>query len=177
MFIHKIGTLFLITAALSPAQAPARAQAAATPQNIDLALAKKMVAAAEATALQANAKVGIAVVDANGDLVLSERIDGASARGVASSQGKARAALLFGLPTKQVKDTIDAGKPVSATITIPVADAHGLVINQGGLPILKDGKVIGGIGVGGSASSEDERFAQAGLDAAFPAKTVVSESR
>jgi glc operon protein GlcG len=44
------------------------------------------------------------------------------------------------------------------------------VINQGGLPILKDGKVIGGIGVGGSASSEDERFAQAGINAAFPGK-------
>ncbi len=177
MSINKLGTLFFITAALSFAQAqnPARAQAAAPP-TLTSHWPRKWWRR-PTTALKANAKVGIAVVDANGDLVLSERIDGASARGVASSQGKARAALLFGLPTKEVKDSIDAGKPVSAIITIPVADPNGLVINQGGLPILKDGKVVGGIGVGGSASSEDERFAQAGLDAAFPGKSVVSESR
>jgi glc operon protein GlcG len=124
-----------------------------------------MVAAAEQTAKAANAKVGIAVVDANGDLVLLQRLDGASARGVISSEGKARAALLFGLPTKQIQDTVAAGKPVSANVTITAAGAHELTINQGGLPIIKDGKVIGGIGVGGSASSEDERFAQAGIDA------------
>lgn len=139
------------------------------PQTIDLATAKKMVAAAEQEALKANAKVGIAVVDSNGDLVYGERLDGASTRGVTSSQGKARAALLFGLPTKHVQDLIAAGKPVEAKITIPAADAAVLVINQGGLPIIRDGKVIGGIGVGGSASSEDQRFAQAGIDAVIPA--------
>jgi glc operon protein GlcG len=156
--------ILLMIAVVASAQSP-NAKQAPSPQSIDLTTAKKMAAAAEATALKANAKVGIAIVDANGDLVYSERIDGASARGVSSSQGKARAALLFGLPTKQVRDAIEAGRPISATITVPVADANGLVINQGGLPIVKDGKVIGGIGVGGSASSEDERFAQAGLDA------------
>jgi len=139
------------------------------PQTIDLATAKKLIAAAEAEALKANAKVGIAVVDSNGDLVASERIDGASTRGVTSSQAKARAALLFGLPTKQVQDAIAAGKPVQANVTAAAASGE-LVINQGGLPIVKDGKVIGGIGVGGSASSEDERFAQTGINAVFPAK-------
>jgi glc operon protein GlcG len=129
-----------------------------------------MAAAAELEAGKANARVGIAVVDANGDLVFSERLDGASARGVISAQGKARAALLFGQPTKQVQDAIAAGKPVQATVTPPAAGAAEITINQGGLPILKDGKVIGGIGVGGSASSEDERFAQAGLNALFPGK-------
>jgi glc operon protein GlcG len=169
MEIKLIGILTLATAFLVPnvsfGQAPGRAQAAAKPQSIDLATAKKMVAAAEAAALKVDAKVGIAVVDANGDLVFSERLDGASARGVTSAQGKARAALLFGLPTKQVQDLIAAGKPVPANVTVPPGGATELTINQGGLPILKDGKVIGGIGAGGSASSEDERFAQAGIDA------------
>ncbi|MEI9811522.1 MAG: heme-binding protein [Acidobacteriota bacterium] len=142
-------------------------QQAPVVQLIDAATAKKIVAAAEDAALKANAKVGIAVVDANGDLVASLRIDGASAQGVASSQGKARAALLFGLPTKQIQDTIAAGKPVQATVTVPPRGAAELVLNQGGLPIIKDGKVIGAVGVGGAASSDDERFAQAGLDAAL----------
>jgi glc operon protein GlcG len=147
-----------------PFQAYPQGQAA-RPQSIDLATAKRMLAAAEALALKEQAKVGIAIVDANGDLVVSERLDGASARGVVSAQGKARAALLFGLPTKQVLDLINAGKPVQANITAPAQGAAEFTINQGGLPIIKDGKVIGGIGAGGAASSDDERFAQAGIDA------------
>jgi glc operon protein GlcG len=92
-------------------------------------------------------------------------MDGASARAVTSSQGKARAALLFGLPTKEVQDAIAAGKPISTTVTSPAAGAWELTIGQGGLPILKDGKVVAAIGVGGSAPANDEKFAQAGINA------------
>lgn len=162
----KILPAFLLFAYFVYAQAPARPQAP-TAQSIDAASAKKMIAAAEEAATKANAKVGISVVDANGDLVASLRLDGASSQGVSSSQGKARAALLFGLPTKEIQDYIAAGKPVPANVTIPPRGALELVVNQGGLPIVKDGKVIGAIGVGGAASSDDERFAQAGIDAVF----------
>ena len=40
-----------------------------------------------------------------------------------------------------------------------------VVAQQGGLPIVKDGKVVGGIGSGGSSAANDEKFVQAGLDA------------
>jgi len=138
------------------------------PMGIDVATAKKMVAAAEAAAMKANANVAIAVVDANGDLVYFERMDGASARAVTSAQGKARAALMFGMPTKAVQDAMQAGRPLSATITAPVAGAWEITPMQGGLPIMKDGKVVAAIGAGGSAPANDEAFAQAGLDAAAP---------
>jgi glc operon protein GlcG len=59
--------------AFAQGTAPAQAQASKA-QTIDLATAKKMVAAAEQGAGKANAKVGIAVVDSNGDLVYSERL-------------------------------------------------------------------------------------------------------
>jgi glc operon protein GlcG len=146
-------------------QGQGRGQAAPPPQNIDVATAKKMVAAAEAAAIGANAQVAIAVVDANGDLVYFERMDGASARAVTSSQGKARAALLFGLPTKDVQDAIRAGKPISVTITNPAAGAWEITPAQGALPVIKDGKVIAAIGCGGSLPANDEKFAQAGLNA------------
>ena len=138
----------------------------APPQNIDLATAKKMVVAAEAAAVAANAHNGFAVVDANGDLVFFERMDGAAPRALTSAEGKARAALMFGMPTKDVRDNVTAGKPVSAVITMPAAGAWELTIQQGGLPIVKDGKVIRGIGSGGSSAANDEKFVQAGLDAA-----------
>lgn len=158
-----IGFVLLGAAAQAP-QGQGRGQAAAPKPGIDVATAKKMVAAAEAAAIAANAAVAIAVVDANGDLVYFERMDGASARAVTSSQGKARAAILFGLPTKQVQDSIAAGKPLSATVTSPAAGAWEITTGQGGLPIIKDGKVVAAIGCGGSQPANDEKFAQAGID-------------
>jgi glc operon protein GlcG len=136
-------------------------------QTIDLATAKKMVAAAEAAAAAANAIVSIAVVDTTGDLVYFSRMDGAPARAVTSSQGKARAALMFGMPTKDVQEAIQAGKPLTATIAAPPGGAWELTPFRGGLPVMKDGKIIAAIGVGGSAPANDEKFAQAGIDAAI----------
>src|ERR1051326_209819 len=109
--------------------------AAAQPVGVDAATAKRMIAAAEAAALAANAPVAIAIVDGNGDLVYFERMDGASARAVTSSQGKARAALLLGVPTKEAQDSIAAGKPLPVTLTAPPAGPWALTIGQGGLPI------------------------------------------
>ena len=157
--------------AQAPPQAQDQVQPPATPkQGMDVATAKKMVAAAEAAATAANAHVAIAVVDVNGDLVYFERMDGASPMAVTTSQGKARAALMFGVPTKEVLDAITAGRPISAMITSPIAGAYELTIRQGGLPILKDGKVIAAIACGGSASAMDEKFAQAGIDAMLASK-------
>jgi len=162
-----VGFALLGAAAQAPqGQGQGRGQAAAPRTlGVDVATAKKMVAAAEAAAIAANAQVAIAIVDNNGDLVFFERMDGASARAVTSAQGKARAALLFGLPTKEVQDAIAAGKPVTATITAPAAGAWELTTGQGGLPILKDGKVVAAIGCGGSLPANDEKFAQAGITA------------
>jgi glc operon protein GlcG len=166
--------LLIVVCALNneAAQAPqaggqARGQAAAAPAKpgVDVATAKKMVAAAEAAAIAANAQVAIAVVDGNGDLVYFERMDGASARAVTSSQGKARAALLLGVPTKEAQDAIAAGKPLPVTLTTPPAGAWEITIGQGGLPIIKDGKVIAAMGCGGSLPANDEKFCQAGISA------------
>ena len=154
-------------AAQAPQGGQGRGQAAAPPRpiGVDAATAKKMVAAAEAAAIAANAQVAIAVVDGNGDLVYFERMDGASARAVTSSQGKARAALLLGVPTKEAQDSIAAGKPIPVTLTSPPAGAWEVTIGQGGLPILKDGKVVAAMGCGGSAPANDEKFCQAGINA------------
>jgi glc operon protein GlcG len=162
----KLMVLAVAAAALL-GQPPQAGRGGAPPpkQTIDVATAKKMVAAAEAAAIAANAIVSIAVVDSNGDLVYFERMDGAPGRAVTSAQGKARAAMLFGRPTKEVQDAMTAGKPISVTITNPAGAAIDLTPAQGGLPLMKDGKAVAAIGVGGSAPANDEKFAQAGLDA------------
>jgi len=143
----------------------AGAQAQAPPSPIDQRTARQILAAAEQAAAGANAKVAIAIVDVNGDLVALERRDGATSRAVASAQGKARAAILFGVPTKAVADAIAAGTPLPVTVTPAAAAGASIVTNQGGVPLFINGKLAGAVGVGGSASAEDERFAKAGVDA------------
>jgi glc operon protein GlcG len=153
-------------AATVAAPAAGRGGRGSAPALINLATAKKIVDAAEAAAAAENLKVAISVVDANGDLVYLRRMDGTPAAGVTSAPGKARAAILFGLPTKEVADAVAAGKPVSTVITASGLAAGTVTVQQGGIPVIKDGKVIAGIGVGGASSAQDEVIAKAGLEAA-----------
>lgn len=148
------------------APAAGRGGRGGAPALIDLATAKKIVDAAEAFAVAQSLKVAISVVDANGDLVYFRRMDGAIAAGVTAAPGKARAAILFGLPTKDLADAVAAGKPVSTVITPSGLAAGTVTVQQGGIPFIKDGKVIAGIGVGGATSAQDETIAKAGLEAA-----------
>jgi len=151
-----------------PAQGGARnAPQQGSVQFLDLAAAKKMVAAAEAAATAANQHVAICVMDANGDVVLEERMDTTPHIPIVTAQGKARAVLLFGMPTGQIADAIQQKKPVDASVTAPPVGVGGgeITVMRGGLPVIKDGKIIGAIGVGGSASEQDEKFSQAGIDA------------
>lgn len=141
------------------------AQAATPPAQLDSALAKQIIAAAEAAAVKEGAHVAIAVVDANGDLVAFHRLDGATGRGVVSAESKARTAILFGVPTRDVEDAVTAGKPVSVTLTPTSAPGTSDVwIRQGGIPLIRAGKVIGGVGVGGGSGGQDEAVAKAGAD-------------
>ena len=127
--VCSLALVALLTA--SSAWAQGGGQAPAPPvQGITLDLAKKMMAAAEAAAVALNARVAIAIVDMNGDLVAMQRMDGVSARGVITAQGKARAALLFGQSTRQVQEAAQAGKPVTATLVMPVAGAWEITVQQ-----------------------------------------------
>ena len=140
---------------------------AGPPQTMDLETAKKIVSGAEAAAAAMNQHVAICVMDTNGDVVLAERMNGTNRIPQSTAQGKARAVLMFGVPTAQIAESIQNKKPMTATITaLPVGTGGGEVtVMRGGLPVMKDGKLIGAVGVGGSASESDEQFAQAGIDA------------
>ena len=140
--------------------APAR-----PPQMIDFATAKKAAAAAETAAVALKGSVAITVMDANGDLVYVQRMDTASPRAVTSSMGHARAALLLGISDIQAYDAMKAGKPIPVMISALPQGNWEITIEPGGIPIVKNGKTIGAIGVGGIASLDDEKVAQAGVDA------------
>ena len=149
--------LFLVALSLS-----ARAQVAEK-KSLTLEGAEKVIAAARAYAKQNNAPGGvIAVVDEGGNLMALERLDGTFAAGATISIGKARTAVLFKKPTKFFEDIIMNGR--TAMVALPDSLFTPL---QGGVPIVVDGQVIGGVGVSGAASAQqDEELAIAGAAAA-----------
>ena len=121
--------------------------------------AKKVIAASVSYAKKNNAPGGvIAVVDDGGNLMALERLDGTFAAGANISIGKARTAVLFKRPTKAFEDIIKNGR--TAMVALP----DGLFTPlQGGVPIVIDGQVVGGVGVSGAASAQqDEDLAIAG---------------
>src|SRR5215212_5503766 len=120
--------------------------------------AHKIIAGAIAYAKKVSAPGGvIAVVDEGGNLMALERLDGTFAAGANISIGKARTAALFKRPTKVFEDIIKNGR--TAMVALP--DAYFTPL-QGGIPIIIDGQIVGGVGVSGAASSQqDEDIATA----------------
>lgn len=125
---------------------------------ISLDLAKQIVAAAEVEAAAHGWPMVVAIVDSGGRLKLLHRHDDAQLGSIEVAQRKAETALQFKRPTKAFEDALVAGGPGLRMLS--VADVCML---EGGLPIIKDGAVIGAIGVSGMQSSQDARVAVAGL--------------
>ena len=107
---------------------------------LTLAAAQKMVAAAQAEAERQHLTGVIAVADDGGWPILVVRMDNAAyVASVELAPGKARTAALFKKPSQALEDAINHGRIAAVT-------AHGYIEMQGGLPIVVDGQVIGGIG-------------------------------
>lgn len=126
-------------------------------KSITLDGARTVIAGAKAYAKANNAPGGvIAVVDDGGNLVALERLDGTFTAGANISVGKAKTAVMFKRPTKFFEDVIKNGR----TSMVALPDFTPL---QGGVPIMIDGQIIGGVGVSGAMSAaQDEELAIAG---------------
>jgi glc operon protein GlcG len=126
---------------------------------LSLEAARKMVAAAETEAERNHWRGVIAVVDEGGWIIVLERMDRAAmTASVELAEGKARSAALFKKPTQALEDAINQGRYAAIT-------ARGFIEMQGGLPIMVDDEVIGGIGASFATPEEDEQVAKAGLAA------------
>jgi uncharacterized protein GlcG (DUF336 family) len=125
--------------------------------------AMRLLQAAIAKAREMKVPQCIAVVDAGGHLLAFCRMDGAFALSVDTALMKAMTAASYGIPTGGIEAGID--------IKLAIA-THGKRINlPGGLPVIVDGHVIGGIGVGSGTGEQDRQVANAALAALSGAKT------
>lgn len=156
----KRGPVFvsLLSVLLAVFVATAGVSETAGKKGFSLEDAKKIGAAAATEAKKNKWNMAIAIVDDGGHLVYFERIDETQFGSVDVAIGKARTAVAFKRPTKALEDALNANQPaiLSFPNTLP---------REGGLPILQDGKVVGGIGVSGGTSSQDAQVAKAGADA------------
>lgn len=118
--------------------------------------ARRVAAAAEAEAMRNEWKVVIAVVDDGGHLLYLQRTHDTQFGSVETAIAKATAAVAFQRPTKASEDAVLSGRLIH--LALP-----GVIPAEGGVPLFRDGVVIGGLGISGVRAFQDGQIAAAGV--------------
>jgi len=121
--------------------------------------AMKLLHPAVAKALEIGVPQCVSIVDAGGHLLAFARMDGAFSLSIETSLMKAKTAASYGGPTGDI--------PTGVDLKLAIATRGKRINLPGGLPIVVDGHVIGGIGVGSGTGEQDREVARAAL-AALP---------
>ncbi len=129
---------------------------------ITLAEARRMIAAAETKAREISQPMNIAVVDGGGNLVAHVRMDDAWVGSIDISINKAWTARAFDISTKELAELSQSGDQFFG---IHVSNGGRVMIFAGGIPLKRDGKVVGAIGVSGGMGEQEQAVAEAGAAA------------
>jgi uncharacterized protein GlcG (DUF336 family) len=129
---------------------------------ISLADARRIIAAAEKKAEEIGQPMNIAVADGGGNLVAHVRMDGAWLGSIDISQKKAYTARAFDISTKDLAKHAQSG---GQFFGIHASNDGKIMIFAGGVPLKKDGKVVGAVGVSGGSGDQDHAVAEAGAAA------------
>ncbi|MFC5220246.1 GlcG/HbpS family heme-binding protein [Streptomyces coerulescens] len=144
------------SAAAASAAVPARATTTSTHLTIDAAT--EAAQAALDAAEKENQRVTVAVVDRNGNTIVTLRGDGAGPQSYESAERKAYTAVSWNAPTSQLTERLQQAPTLK--------DIPGTLFLAGGVPVTAGNTPIAGIGVAGAPSGAlDEKFAQAGAQA------------
>ncbi len=129
---------------------------------IELEDARRIIAAAELKAQQIGQPMNVAVVDEGGNLIAFERMSNAWLGSIDIAQNKAWTSRAFDITTKDLGDNSQSGDQFFG---IHASNNGKVMIFAGGIPIKKDGKVVGAIGVSGGSGAQDHEVAEAGVAA------------
>jgi uncharacterized protein GlcG (DUF336 family) len=130
--------------------------------GVNLADARRVIAAAEKKAQEIGQPMNIAVADEGGNLVAHARMDGAWIGSVDISINKAFTSRAFDIETRELAKHSQSGGQFFGIH----ASNHGrIMIFAGGIPLKRDGKVVGAIGVSGGTGEQDHAVAEAGAAA------------
>ena len=125
---------------------------------LTLAEAKQIAAAAELEAQRNHWQVTIAVVDDGGHLLYLQRAHDTKFGSVETAMMKAHAAAAFQYATKDSETAVQSGRLIH--LALP-----GVIPAEGGVPIVRDGVVIGALGISGVRAAQDGQIAAAGVAA------------
>ena len=132
-----------------------------TIKRLDLAEARILIEGAANKAREIGVPMCIAVVDESGNLVAFERMDGGKITSVTIAQDKAFTAAAAKNATH---DYNKVNVPGSLAFGIHTEVGGRISSVGGGLPVIVDGDVVGGIGISSGTPQQDMDCAQAGLD-------------
>ena len=155
--MRKLGIGVAVLAAVSCLSVEAQTINVTT---LDQAGAQIVLQAAKESAQQRHAPSAIAVVDAAGDLLAFQRMDGVRAASADLAIGKARTAARLQRPTAEIEDNINRGRTAFVTA--------GIAALRGGVPIRVNGEVVGAVGVAGLSMENDTGIANTAAAALSP---------
>lgn len=124
--------------------------------------AKRIIAAGEKKAKEIGQPMNIAVADAGGNLVAHVRMDDAWIGSIDVSIKKAFTSRAFDIPTKDLAELSQPGGPFFG---IHASNNGRVMIFAGGVPLERNGKVVGAVGVSGGTGEQDQAVAEAGAAA------------
>jgi uncharacterized protein GlcG (DUF336 family) len=131
-------------------------------EMVHLEDARRIIAAAEKKAKEIGQPMNIAVADAGGNLVAHVRMDGAWLGSIDISIKKAYTSRAFDISTKDLATHSQSG---GQFFGIHASNDGKVMIFAGGIPLKRDGKVVGAIGVSGGSGEQDHAVAEAGVAA------------
>jgi len=157
-----ISSFAILVLALALAPARSFAQAPSLPEQlISLAEARVIMAGAIAAAVEKNARIGVVVLDATGEMLAAEHMDGAPGRNIMFAQGKAFGSVMYRTTSRALSEVYKS-RP-DRYFGIMNTYGNKIYMVEGGFPLAVDGKLVGAVGVAGS--NMDELYAQAGIAA------------
>src|SRR6267154_500595 len=129
---------------------------------VTLADARRVIAAAEKKAVEIGQPMNIAVANGGGNIVAHVRMDNAWIGSIDISQKKAYTSRAFDITTKDLASHSQSG---GQFFGIDASNNGKIMIFAGGIPLKKDGKVVGAVGVSGGSGEQDHAVAEAGAKA------------
>jgi len=149
-FLKVTVALLSLTPLLLAADLPSK-------KYLDLKTIKALVASAETEAQRQHVSVTLCIVDENGNLLFLQKGDTVPQNTVIWAQKKARHSAFYNAPSKDAEDAVKKGH-------VEALAYPEFFPNQGGLPIVVDGQLVGGMAASGAKSEIDEAVVRAALD-------------
>lgn len=129
--------------------------------TVSLDTARRLADVAEDEAERLGVRIVVSIANAEGNLILLHRMDGAALASVSVARDKAYTAAAMQGPTHEFSEM---GQPGGSAYGLHASDDGRLTLFGGGFPLERDGAIVGAIGVSGAPTEVDMEIARAAIE-------------